>query len=99
MSPVAFHGECPKNRVLTSPDCEPGLNWLCAGLKAFFTHVQRPMKIMADLLRRGRLAEDVMPVLAAEKAWFFASAGRVGRNDPCPCGSGRKTKHCHGRPE
>jgi predicted SAM-dependent methyltransferase len=24
--------------------------------------------------------------------------GKVGRNDPCPCGSGRKYKHCHGRP-
>jgi preprotein translocase subunit SecA len=23
--------------------------------------------------------------------------GRVGRNDPCPCGSGKKYKHCHGR--
>jgi len=21
---------------------------------------------------------------------------RVGRNEPCPCGSGRKVKHCHG---
>lgn len=26
-----------------------------------------------------------------------ATWGRVGRNDPCPCGSGRKYKHCHGR--
>ena len=25
--------------------------------------------------------------------------GRVGRNEPCPCGSGRKFKHCHGRLE
>jgi len=24
---------------------------------------------------------------------------KVGRNDPCPCGSGRKFKHCHGRDE
>jgi preprotein translocase subunit SecA len=24
------------------------------------------------------------------------SARRLGRNDPCPCGSGRKVKHCHG---
>ena len=24
-------------------------------------------------------------------------AGRVGRNDPCPCGAGKKYKHCHGR--
>ena len=26
-----------------------------------------------------------------------ASWGRVGRNEPCPCGSGKKYKHCHGR--
>ncbi len=25
------------------------------------------------------------------------SVPRVGRNDPCPCGSGKKYKHCHGR--
>jgi preprotein translocase subunit SecA len=24
------------------------------------------------------------------------SAEKVGRNDPCPCGSGKKYKHCHG---
>jgi ectoine hydroxylase-related dioxygenase (phytanoyl-CoA dioxygenase family) len=26
-----------------------------------------------------------------------SSVGKVGRNDPCPCGSGQKYKHCHGR--
>ena len=26
-----------------------------------------------------------------------ASWGKVGRNEPCPCGSGKKFKHCHGR--
>ena len=25
-----------------------------------------------------------------------AELPRVGRNDPCPCGSGKKYKHCHG---
>src|SRR5436305_5200202 len=25
------------------------------------------------------------------------AAGKVGRNDPCPCGSGKKYKRCHGR--
>jgi uncharacterized protein YecA (UPF0149 family) len=25
-----------------------------------------------------------------------AEADRVGRNDPCPCGSGKKYKKCHG---
>ncbi|MEO7938530.1 MAG: SEC-C metal-binding domain-containing protein [Burkholderiaceae bacterium] len=23
---------------------------------------------------------------------------KVGRNEPCPCGSGKKFKHCHGGP-
>jgi preprotein translocase subunit SecA len=24
-------------------------------------------------------------------------AQKIGRNDPCPCGSGKKYKHCHGK--
>ena len=61
------HGECPKNRVLTTADGEPGLNWLCAGLKAFFEHTERPMKIMADLLRRRQYADGIMNILAREE--------------------------------
>jgi hypothetical protein len=26
-----------------------------------------------------------------------AAVAQTGRNDPCPCGSGLKTKQCHGR--
>ncbi|MCY2927025.1 MAG: anaerobic sulfatase maturase [Planctomycetota bacterium] len=54
------HGECPKNRVLATPDGQPGLNWLCDGLKAFFEHTERPMRAMADLLHRGRYADEIM---------------------------------------
>ena len=37
-------------------------------------------------------------VAAPPKAQPFARAGtKVGRNDPCPCGSGKKYKQCHGR--
>jgi uncharacterized protein len=42
-------GECPKNRLLRSPDGEPGLNYLCQGLKQFYTYIQRDMP---DILRR-----------------------------------------------
>ncbi len=32
-----------------------------------------------------------------EHAPFVRHEDKVGRNDPCPCGSGKKFKHCHGR--
>ena len=28
---------------------------------------------------------------------FQRHMGKVGRNDPCPCGSGKKFKQCHGK--
>jgi uncharacterized protein len=99
------HGECPKNRVLETPDGETGLNWLCVGLKAFFAHANRNMQIMASLMQRGQNADAIMRVLEKEekdKEELFAKAGR---NDPCPCGAtdenGRpiKFKHCHGKAE
>jgi uncharacterized protein len=85
----ACHGGCPKDRFLSAPDGEPGLNYLCAGYKDFFHHVDRPMRFMADRLAAGEAPSDVMRLYAAEDA-------RRGRNDPCTCGSGRKWKQCHG---
>jgi uncharacterized protein len=60
--PVRFacNGECPRNRFIQTPDGEAGLNYLCAGYKAFFTHIDRPMRTMAALLRSGRYADEVM---------------------------------------
>ncbi|RLI34063.1 anaerobic sulfatase maturase [Candidatus Bathyarchaeota archaeon] len=91
------HGECPKNRVLNTPDGEPGLNWLCSGLKEFFKHTEEPMKMMADLLRRGRTAPEVMKILAEKEGRLQSKSNKFGRNDPCFCGSGLKYKKCHGQ--
>ena len=55
------------------------------------------MRTMADLLRRGRYADEIMPMQTAEEACLSAAVARAGRNDPCPCGSGLKTKRCHGQ--
>jgi uncharacterized protein len=85
----ACHGGCPKDRFISTPDGEPGLNYLCSGYKAFFHHVDRPMRFMAEQLRLGKAPAEVARLYAGEDA-------RRGRNDPCTCGSGRKWKHCHG---
>jgi uncharacterized protein len=46
-------GECPKNRLLRTPDGEPGLNYLCAGLKKFYAHALPEIdQIVADLRKR-----------------------------------------------
>lgn len=62
--PVLFacYGECPRNRFISTPDGEPGLNWLCAGYKAFFTHIGPKMEAMARLIRQGRYADEIMQI-------------------------------------
>ncbi len=95
----ACHGGCPKNRFIHTPDGAAGLNYLCAGYKAFFNHVDRPMKLMANLLRRQRPPAEIMPIMAVEHEQKLQQAfANAGRNQPCPCGSGKKFKQCHGRP-
>jgi uncharacterized protein len=63
----ACYGECPRNRFTHTPKGEPGLNYLCAGYKSFFKHINHPMRNMAELLRRGRYADEVMNILAREE--------------------------------
>jgi len=143
------NGECPKNRFIRTPDGEEGLNYLCAGYRKFFNHIAPWMTLMAEEVRAGRPAANVMQRLKAQRrakpdgqrgrSAFRAGApatlrtpkGDVesqtlpfhgaaplagaaargdgpqrprqrgqrnpGRNDPCPCGSGRKFKKCCGR--
>lgn len=91
------NGGCPKNRILHTPDGEPGLNYLCPGYKAFFTHIDEPMRFMANELRMQRPPANVMFYMTRRDAEMEKLYANVGRNDPCPCGSGLKYKRCCGR--
>jgi serine-type anaerobic sulfatase-maturating enzyme len=84
----ACHGGCPKDRFATTPDGQPGLHYLCPSYKAFFGHIRPAMDAMCELLRAGRAPSELVHRYTAEDS-------RRGRNDPCPCGSGRKWKTCH----
>jgi len=91
------NGGCLKNRILRTPDGEPGLNYLCEGYKAFFTHIDRPMRIMAAELQAGRPPSGIILHLACEEAELQRRFVQAKPNDPCPCGSGKKYKYCHGK--
>jgi preprotein translocase subunit SecA len=47
--------------------------------------------------QQGPVSEPQQQRAAAEPvAQFVRDTRKVGRNEPCPCGSGKKYKHCHG---
>jgi serine-type anaerobic sulfatase-maturating enzyme len=92
----ACNGECPKHRFIRTPDGEAGLNYLCAGYKLFFKHIDPCMRFMADQIRRQRAPANVMEWIRVHEAQSKV-AQTPGRNDPCPCGSGKKYKKCCGR--
>ncbi|MGH9328569.1 MAG: anaerobic sulfatase maturase [Terriglobia bacterium] len=92
----ACNGECPKHRFTHTPEGEMGLNYLCAGYKAFFHHIDPYMQFMASELRHERAPANVIEWARLREAKESQTAP-IGRNDPCACGSGLKYKKCCGR--
>jgi uncharacterized protein len=83
------NGGCPKDRFAISRDGDPGQNYLCAGLELFFKHTLPAMRTMAQLLQMRRAPSEVMAITGSEDE-------KRGLYQPCPCGSGKKFRFCHG---
>jgi len=85
------NGGCPKDRFAMTADGEPGLNHLCEGLDAFFAHAVPELSRVGQMTQRGAAPATIMASLRESRLAVWRG---VGRNDPCPCGSGRKSKQC-----
>jgi uncharacterized protein len=85
------NGGCPKDRFLRTPDGEQGLNYLCAGFKRFFSF-SRPY--LSGLASPPETHHALGPLTQPAQATYVRAAPKTNRNDPCPCGSGRKYKKC-----
>lgn len=60
-----------------------------------FQHAEAPSASFADAA--GETQVQNQPQQTAPVTTFVREGRKVGRNEPCPCGSGLKYKQCHGR--
>ena len=80
-------GCCPKDRTA-------GKNYLCEGLKIFYEEAVPWCKRLVELDRQGKAKQVIMKTIREELKEKWSSTGR---SEPCPCGSGKKYKQCHGK--
>ena len=84
-------GGCPKDRFAADSHGEGNLNYLCDGLREFFRHAENPLEQIAAMRRKGMTVKAVTEKFRADTK---AKWKGIRRDDPCPCGSGRKAKQC-----
>jgi uncharacterized protein len=75
------HGDCQKFRP---GENSRALSLLCEGWKIFYNYSLPHFKKIADQIKKGYTTN--ISTLSKEK--------KIGRNEPCPCGSGKKYKNC-----
>jgi len=77
------HGDCQKFRPGVSEGLKT-LSTLCRGWKMFYTHTFSRFKMIADKIRKN------LEIHPRE----LRNYKKIGRNEPCPCGSRKKYKNC-----
>lgn len=83
------YGNCPKEHEIGGRKADD-LNYFCKSYMQFFEHADPVFKEVAERWKDRERRRRVREMIPAE---VFA---RTGRNDLCPCGSGKKYKHCCG---
>jgi len=65
--------------------------------KLFYIQIQREEQVQEMRAEQEDQPMFYGPAEAPPKRQAVRKEAKVGRNDPCPCGSGKKYKRCHGR--
>ena len=87
-------GDCLKHRASTGGSLQ-NLSRLCAGWKLFYQHTLSRFQEIAAQVKAGRIPDEAMVQYHRRKS--NPAKTSIGRNSPCPCGSGKKYKRCCGR--
>ena len=85
------HGGCPKDRILTQENGKYQKNYLCEGYIEFFSYIEPVVELVTTLKKQNKSSKEIMVILQDEMKRIWKN---IGRNDPCPCGSGKKAKNC-----
>jgi uncharacterized protein len=85
-------GDCLKHRLYQNNDPKK-LSWLCEGWKQFYKH---SLPAFNKLARTIETENHQRMIAERQKARAVHLGANIGRNDPCPCGSGKKFKKCCG---
>jgi uncharacterized protein len=93
----ACHGDCPKHRIIKSVSQDRNISYLCQSYKMFFEHSKPFMQYMVNELKAERPPSNVMQWIRNRDASRTPAQTNIGRNEPCPCNSGKKYKQCHGK--
>ncbi|UCG48440.1 MAG: SPASM domain-containing protein [Phycisphaerales bacterium] len=80
------NGGCPKNRLVRTAEGEIGLDYPCAGYKHFLRHCEACVAATVAAWRRQQMPD--------RRTTNAQTGHKAGRNDPCPCCSGKKYKKC-----
>lgn len=84
-------GGCPKDRLSGRAGKAP--NYLCAAYQMFFEYSDERLRELAE---RWKRQHQHSAMRAEDQTTARHVEGKVGRNQPCPCGSGKKYKKCCG---
>jgi uncharacterized protein len=87
-------GDCLKHRIYGTHSAR-NLSRLCSGWNQFFKHSVDKFNELAQTIRLEQL--NKINYSSAQRINAVSKVAPVGRNQPCPCGSGKKFKKCCGR--